>query len=69
MLDVDSLAVLDDGGLLHVLDLLLDSLDGADDGLAVLLLVDLGERSVELRAPALIVAEELLAVCTTALQN
>ena len=47
MLDVDSLAVLDDGGLLHVLDLLLDLLDGADDGLAVVLLVDLRERSVE----------------------
>ena len=69
MLDVDSLAVLDDGGLLHVLDLLLDSLDGADDGLAVLLLVDLGERSVKLRAPALVVAEELLAICSTTLQN
>ena len=35
MLDVDSLAVLDDGGLLHVLDLLLNPLDGADNCLAV----------------------------------
>ena len=69
MLYVDGLAVLDEGGLLHVLDLLLNPLDGADNCLAVLLLVDLGERSVELRAPALVVAEELLAICSTTLQN
>ena len=69
MLDVDSLALLDDDGVRHVLDLLLNPLDGADDGLAVLLLVDLGERSVELGAPALSVVEELLAVRTAALQK
>ena len=67
MADTDTLLLPFDGGLLQVVNLFLDPPDGGHDVGVVLLGVDLGDRAIQLDAPALLVLEEGPAVFSPAL--
>ena len=67
MTDTHSLLFECDGGLLNLLNLLLNPLDCSYNVGVVLLGVDLGDRAIQLDAPALLVLEEGPAVFSPAL--